>query len=213
MVDRSNEFGYTPSSPSQTKNNTGVFSVGDVTDLLSTKQYGGSVELIAEESYSVAKGSIDFTSIQEDKYDVHMLQLHNIDFDTGSYNQPGIRLFESGVLESGGVYRLSRQDLFYNNTEQTSSSTTDTSIRLMVDLGTATAETRSLYVYLYNLGNANKHSICSFHGVASEGTTKMRVSYGSAMLPQASTVDGIRIFPISGGNFTKYDIKVYGIKK
>lgn len=213
MAENSNTYGYIGASPTQLKNNTGVFSVGDVNTLVTEKKFGGSVELIAEESYSVAKGSIDFTSIQEDKYDVHMLQLHNIDFDTGNYNQPAIRLFESGVLESSGVYRLSRQDLFYNNTEQTTSSTTDTSMRLMVDLGTSTAETRSLYVYLYNLGNANKHSVCSFHGVAINGTTQMRVSYGSAMLPQASTVDGIRIFPTSGGNFTKYDIKVYGIKK
>ena len=213
MAKTSNTHGYIGASPTQLKSNTGVFSVGDVNELVTEKKFGGSVELIAEESYSVAKGSIDFTSIQEDTYDVHMLQLHNIDFDTGNYNQPAIRLFESGVLESSGVYRLSRQDLFYNNTEQTTSSTTDTSMRLMVDLGTATAETRSLYVYLYNLGNANKHSVCSFHGVSSLGTTQMRVSYGSAMLPQASTVDGIRIFPISGGNFTKYDIKVYGIKK
>jgi len=43
MVDKSNEYGYVPSSPTQARgSNTGIFEVNDVTDLLNGRQWSGT---------------------------------------------------------------------------------------------------------------------------------------------------------------------------
>ena len=42
MVDKSNEYGYVPESPTQARgSNTGIFEVNDVTDLLLAQQWSG----------------------------------------------------------------------------------------------------------------------------------------------------------------------------
>lgn len=206
-------IGDTSTSIKQQVKNAGVLSVSDVLDLEGKGQLGGSLELIAQESYSSAVGNVDFTSIQENLYDVHLLQLSDIGFSTGNFNQPAIRFYESGVLETASVYEFARQDNFYNGTAQESRNTAESSIRTMVDLSTGTTRVRNIYIYLYNLGNSSKYSFATFHGSAIFSNTQFRTSFGGGVLPQASSVDGIRIFPSAGGNYSSYDIKLYGVKQ
>ena len=61
MVDKSNEYGYIPSSPRQARgSNTGIFGVNDIVDLLNAEQWSGdfgSYKLITEASFSASSSN------------------------------------------------------------------------------------------------------------------------------------------------------------
>ena len=66
-------FGYTgQNQPNQKVKNEGVLSSFDVSLLEKQGQAGGSLELIEEQTISTDT-TIDFTSIKENKYDVHKI--------------------------------------------------------------------------------------------------------------------------------------------
>ena len=106
-------YGYLgQNTPNQTVSNSGVFSISDVADLEKQGKFGGSLELIEEQTVSSAVTTIDFTSIQENKYDVHLLTFDNVQ-NSGGIPNDGFRLYESGVLETASVYQYALQ---YGNT-------------------------------------------------------------------------------------------------
>ena len=77
-------YGYLGQNlPNQTVSNSGVFSISDVADLEKQGKFGGSLELIEEQTFSNV-ASVEFTAIQENKYDVHFLQCENIQAHTDS---------------------------------------------------------------------------------------------------------------------------------
>ena len=110
MVDKSNEYGYVPSSPTQAYgSNTGVFQSNDVVDLINENQWSrpGQLELIQTQTGSGVT-FVDFTSIQESTYNVHFMTLNNFGFYEQSQNM-GFRFYESGTLETAGVYHYAFQ--------------------------------------------------------------------------------------------------------
>ena len=74
-------YGYLGTHPNQQKANSGVFTIADYVNTQDDKELGGSLELIAQSDHSSNVAVIDFTSIQESKYDVHCLYI-----STFSYN-------------------------------------------------------------------------------------------------------------------------------
>ena len=66
-------YGYLGQTPNQQVKNSGVFSVGDAKALTDVGQLGGSLELIAEQTFTTTQ-FVDFTDIKENKYDVHFLE-------------------------------------------------------------------------------------------------------------------------------------------
>ena len=182
--------------------------LGGVADL-------GKLELISTQTYSTAVSFVDFKDSDgtfDTSYNVHFMTLNNIGMSTGNFNQPAFRFYESGTLESAGVYQLARQDGFSAGTTQDTKDTAASGIKALVDNGTTTTRSRNLYAYFYNLSDSSKYSFSTFHGVGIKGNTDVRYSFGSGVLPQTSTVDGIRVYPANGGgNFSSFDISLYGI--
>ena len=71
-------FGYigdTPTKVNQKVKNTGILSISEAFDLERQGFLGGSLELINTVSFSSVTSTIDFTNIQENIYDVHLVQL------------------------------------------------------------------------------------------------------------------------------------------
>ena len=95
-------YGYLGQNlPNQTVSNSGVFSISDVADLEKQGKFGGSLELIEEQSASSTK--VIFSAIQENKYDVHYLTVENVTMS--SSGKVYLRLYESGVEETASVYQ------------------------------------------------------------------------------------------------------------
>lgn len=177
-------LGDTSTSIKQQVKNAGVLSVSDVLDLEGKGQLGGSLELIEEIDLSSSTKGI-FSSIHEDVYDVHFLTVENVTMS--SSGKVYLRLYESGVEETGAVYQYANL-LIESDSSLTSRQATGDS--LLFD-STNTFGAVNFYVYCYQFGNSAKHSLVSYHGSDWDG--KSSNYYGGAIMPQTSVVDGISV--------------------
>ena len=175
--------------------------LGGVADL-------GTLELIETQTAS-ADSNVDFTDIKENIYNVHFAVVNIAINSAGS--SVNLRFFENGVLETGTVYQYGYQN---GQATGTFSETRGTAGgRLFATRIGGTDEPRTAYNYLYNLGDSSKYSFQTMQGVSRyTGATACDMRFGSGVLPQASTVDGIR-FTETGGGLLTGTISLYGIKE
>ena len=205
-------FGYigdTSTSVKQKVKNKGILTTQESFDLERQGFLGGSLELIAETNHSGDVNTIELNSIQESKYDVHLLVIKNLEFES-SIGRIGVQLRESGTYETAGVYDYSIQ--YQESSGGNGNQKQENFEYMQLEFQTSNAGTFGAYAYFYNLGNSAKYSFMNFQ---EQLTTSSYAStrYGGGILPQASVVDGIRIMRSGSNNFTSYNIKLFGIKK
>jgi len=180
--------------------------LGGVADL-------GKLELIETQTISSSVASVDFTSIDESTYNVHFVTINNLLFSNETGNELlSFQLYESGVLETASVYQYAQQygDSGGSSGEQKSTGTAYPF--LSISAGSSGVNTTNCYAYFYNLGDSAKYSFSTFQCVGLTSGAEYQGSFGSGVLPQASTVDGIRIFP-NIGTYNDFVISLYGIKE
>jgi len=190
--------------------NSGVFDVNDIRYLMDYQQWSGvgTLELIQTQSVS-GVSAVDFTSIKESKYDIHFLTWE--DFD---YSYDGTRLimqfYESGVLETASVYQYATQHGDSGGTFSEQKSTGDSDLRIGGGTGNDTNEKANGYVYIYNAGNSSKYTFITTQNLDFQNTL-FRMEFGSGVLPQASTVDGLKLKLHDTGTFSG-TASLYGIR-
>ena len=194
---------YLGTQPNDVKKNTGLYTPSEILQLKKDGHWGGSLELIAEETFTTSS-AVENTSIQENKYDVHLL--HIVANGSTSMNS-GIQFYESGVLETASVYQYALKSGASTGTFGDTKSTGANRI-YTVNFG-ATYKT-GIYIYLYNLGNSSKYSFITFQG-NQDLNGYHTMFFGGGVLPQASTVNGFRIY-INTGTITG-EYKLYGVKQ
>ena len=202
---------YLGTQPNNVKKNIGLYTPSEILELTKDGSWGGSLELIEEQTFS-GVSVVDFTSIQENKYDVHCMQLSNIKH-TGGISTTRFQLYESGVLETASVYQYAYQSGTSGGLFQEGKSTGDDDIFWSYNNNGTTQDTEDSengYAYFYNLGNNAKYSFLTFQmGFTDLGL--YRFNFGGGTLPQASTVDGIRLtFNSVNSSGT---IKLFGVKQ
>ena len=205
-------FSYVGNFPNQQVSNSGVLSLDDINNLESTGELGGTLELIQTQTVSSAVAQVDFTSIKESKYDVHLLTWNNILCENDS-KRIVMRFFEGGVLESASVYQYGNQVLYAGSIFTEVRSTGDTDIRLGDNAGNDTGESTNGYVYCYNLGNSSKYSFSTYQSSGANSSSIGWSEFGGGVLPQTSTVDGIRFLIDGNHNITGGTLKLYGVKQ
>ncbi len=205
---------YIGTQPNDVKKNTGLYTPSEILQLTKDGSWGGSLELIEEQTYSSSVSFVDFLNIKEDIFDVHYMTFSNMQTAVDNQDVLNFRFFESGVLESESVYFQSSQTTSaisgleaYERRSQSASA-----INYLFGTGTATGEQAVGSAFFYNLGNSSLYSLMtgSFMGLSSNGLPMQ--SFGGANLPQASTVDGIRVMK-NTGNYADFTIRLYGIKQ
>ena len=202
---------YLGTQPNNVKKNIGLYTPSEILELTKDGSWGGSLELIAEQTFS-GVSAVDFTSIKENVYDVHCMQLSNIKH-TGGISTTRFQLYESGVLETASVYQYAYQSGTSGGLFQEGKSTGDDDIFWSYNNNGTTQDTEDSengYAYFYNLGNNAKYSFLTFQmGFTDLGL--YRFNFGGGTLPQASTVDGIRLtFNSVNSSGT---IKLFGVKQ
>jgi len=201
---------YIGTQPNDVKKNTGLYTPSEILQLTKDGSWGGSLELIAEQTYSSAVSFVDFTSIQESTYNVHFMTFNNANFV--SEQVPALQLYESGTLETAGVYQFASQDCQSNGSFTESKQTAIT----YLGLGNFAVGPSNVYCYLYNLGDSSKYSFITFHNIntdADASPSEAVANFGGGVLPQASTVDGIRFKGAGGANLSSFHISLYGVKQ
>tara|TARA_R100001463_G_scaffold22956_2_gene55034 strand:+ start:118 stop:672 length:555 start_codon:yes stop_codon:yes gene_type:complete len=163
----------------------------------------GKLELIETKSAS-GSAVVDFTSLGS--YEVHFLTYNNLDTSTNSdYTQ--IRLSNDGGdnFEGGTAYQRGVQ---YGGTNGAFGPTVSTGTDRFRSLAFSNAGTpMSGYVYFYNLGDSTKYSFITQHSTI--GTIYMY--FGGQVYAVAETINAIRVFNNSAGNFTSGSVSLYGI--
>ena len=208
------EYGYLPESPEQSfGQNSGIFSPKDIYDLTRADKYTnyGQLELIQTQNiddsdFSEEISAVDFTSLGS--YNVHFLTFNNLVLQ--GYGYPSFRFYESGVLETASVYTYAYKDGISSNSFNNLQSTGDDMLRM----GKNAYQNLNGYAYLYNLSDNTKYSFTTFHSSMVEGNNLgSQMSYGSGLLPQLSTVDGIRFLADPAQYIGKVNVSLYGIKE
>ena len=195
---------YLGTQPNDVKKNTGLYTPSEILQLTKDGNWGGSLELIEEQTFS-ATTTIDFTSIKGNKYDVIVAQLNDVQTNGGNDNID-MRFYESGVLETASVYQYALQYGYPSTFGETKS----TGANRMVIAPNQNSENTNGYIYFYNLNNSSKYSFYTVQTTNLSGGNFF-FYFGGGMLPQASVVDGIRFFSdtynLEGG------ISLYGEKQ
>ena len=125
----------------------------------------GKLELIETQTISGTVAQIDFTSIKETTYNVHLLMLSNMVTETDG-KRVTLRLFESGSIETASVYQFANFVLEAGGSQADVRSTGSNDIRITDNSGNDTGESSNTYVYLYNLGDSSKYSFVTCHKLA-----------------------------------------------
>ncbi len=177
---------------------------------------GGVVEIIPPLEHIetiTANGDsfIEFTSIDESKYQTHLLVTKEYQQNSGSATQifnPTSQLYESGVLQTGNVYYYTSWRMDDVNSYSEAKGSLVSSMVFQRGNLYNTSDIGHGYTYFYNLGNSNKMSHCTFTSTVREQNGRFRTIYGQATLTNTSIVDGIRIF--SNGDFDGV-FELYGL--
>ena len=197
-------YGYLgQNAPNQTVSNSGVFDISSAADLTKQGKFGGSLELIAEQTFTTSS-TVENTSIQENKYDVHLLY---INAEGSTALNSGIQFYESGTLETASVYQYAHQ---YGTSGGSFGEGKSTGANRIYTVNYGATYNTGLYIYLYNLGNSSKFSFLTYQGNQSFASSTT-MFFGGGVLKQASTVDGFRVYLNTGTITGEY--KLYGVKQ
>ncbi len=200
---------YLGTQPNDVKKNTGLYTPSEILQLEKDGHWGGSLELIEEKSISASSSAI-FTDIKENVYDVHYLTVNDCQVSTDN-TALQMRFFESGVEESASVYQRAQFIIDSSGANAEFRSTGTSAFVNIWNIGSATGESGNSYTYLYNLGNSSKYSFITGQEIHMSSVPYARTSFGGGVLPQASTVDQIKLF-VSSGTFSA-TAKLYGVKQ
>ena len=196
-------YGYLGEQPNQKVINTGVFSSADAADLQSTGNWGGSLELIEENTISSNVTSVDFDLPAE--YDVHALEIRGLEADGGGSFLVGLR-----VSTDGGSSFISSSD--YQNSQEVFASAGTSSLvngqsDNQINLGYSNdTEQNNTIAYIYDANNSGKYTWVSMMSMK-QG---FDMGIGGGIYDAVAAVNAIQV---RGGTFDTGIIRLYGVKQ
>ena len=205
-------YGYLGTAPNQIKNNSGVFTVDDISELEAKGHLGGSLELIQSQTISGDVAQVDFTSIKEDKYNVHKLEIINARSDEDDKDF-SLRVSVGGSFDVGSNYHRALYTVSADGGNAESRATTSSQMDITLNTGNATNEKANSYIYIYNAGDSSTYTFNTTQSTTINVNGKYKMVYGGGLYDQTGIVDGFRIFMDGSGNIESGVFKLYGIKQ
>ena len=207
-------FGYigdTSTSVKQQVKNKGILTTQESFDLERQGFLGGSLELINTVSFSSVTSTIDFTNIQENIYDVHLVQLTAIlNGSGGSFYVRTSQDNGSSFDDTTGDYQHATQRMWSDGNFYESYSNNASAMEIYGQSGNGGQPTNR-YIYIYNAGNSSKYTFITAQ--SSSWDAKLKATFGGGVRDNAHTVNAIRFFTNVGGGFLSGTAKLYGIKQ
>ena len=195
---------YIGTQPNNVKKNIGLYNPNEILQLIKEGSWGGSLELI--QSQTISSGStMNFTSIKESKYDVHMLQAKNCESSSAS-TSISVRLSNDGgsSYEAGTSYHIALQ---YGTEGGTFGEVNSTGTSYMQFMSDTANNTRGGYMYLYNLGDSAKYSFSTYQQMEESS-----MSFGGSVYTTADTINAIQVLTTNTNAWTG-TVGLYGIKQ
>jgi len=199
---------YIGTQPNDVKKNIGLYTPSEILQLEKDGNWGGSLELITENSFS-GVGDLLFTTLKEDLYDVHYLTVTQ-ECSTDAVNY--IRLSNDG----GSSYEASNYQYAFYVSDSASAggpttSAASTQMYMNYGGGLGSNELQNFHYTFYNLGDADKYSFVTGHSVALGSTASVLSFQSNACYSVNETINAIKVY-MSGGTRTG-TAKLYGYKQ
>ena len=205
---------YLGSQPNNLKQNIGLYTPSEILQLEKDGQWGGSLELIEEQNVSGTPTTINFTTLQEHIYDVHLMVYSNMHGQSGTPQDMGVRVSNDG----GSSFEASNYD-FANLDGRTNGTFSEVfdedSNRFMIapDLDNETNASLNGYIYFYNLGNSSKFSSVTDMNFIYQSAVGGRFRYGGSVYKVAETINALALITSVGGGFSAGNVKLFGMKE
>ncbi len=197
-------YGYLGTAADQTVRNTGILSINDTAELTAEGKLGGSLELIEEQTFSTTQ-FVDFTSIQESKFDVHFLQFFLTECTGALITQ---------ISNDGGSSFIAtnyHRASYFGSVGNTNAGDSSTSSANIADFGSGgTNLGKNGYVYFYNLGDS-QYSFATYQSFNEHPSLANYYNFGSGAYPTAETHNAIRLSALTGTSTGT--AKLFGLKK
>ena len=186
---------YIGTQPNDVKKNTGLYTPSEILQLTKDGSWGGSLELIQSQSVS-GVSQVDFTSIQEAKFNLHYVQL--ISMETASTGHPQASKMQLRFSNDGGssyesgasAYSWANQFVTVGNSKGESKDNAHSSIEWTPRCNNG--EPTSARMYLYDLGNSAKYSFTSSE--TSINVDQGEFFFGNGVYTTAETINALRFY-------------------
>ena len=198
------------------KANAGVLSVNDHLALSQDDkltQYG-QLELIETQTVSGTPTTIDFTSIDENIYNVHFMTYNNMHGNSATAQDIGARVSNDGgsTFESSN-YQHANQNGSTSGSFSENKSTSANRYMIAPDLDNETNASVNGYIYFYNLGDSSKYSFVTDWNFLFQSAVGGRFRGGSSVYKVDETINAIQLMTNNGGGFSDGVASLYGIKE
>ena len=202
---------YLGTQPNNVKKNIGLYTPSEILQLTKDGSWGGSLELIEEQSITSSTATMEFTNIQEAKYDVHLLQIDSF-YATAQRNLLVRLSNDSGSSYISTGYQYAYQYGQANGSFGEDRSTNYNAMSLVTYGGDTIQESQNTYIYFYNLGNSSRLSFSTFQNTGVQ-TGVYGMLFGGSVLPTAETHNAIQLLPTLSTNIANLQAKLYGVKQ
>ena len=194
---------YIGTQPNNVKKNIGLYNPNEILQLTKEGSWGGSLELIATGTIS-SGNTLNFTSLKETKYDVHMLQAKNCESSSANTSL-SVRLSNDGgsSYEAGSSYQLS---LYYGTASGSFGEVYNAGTSYMQFMSDTANNNRGGCMYLYNLGSSNK-SFSTYQQME-----EASMSFGSSLYNVAEVINALQVVTTNGNAWTG-TVELYGVKQ
>lgn len=198
---------YLGTQPNDVKKNTGLYTPSEILQLTKDGSWGGSLELIAEQT--ISNSLVDFTSLQENKYDVLVFQFINVKLN--STGNMAMRLSNDGgssyiVTNYQYAWQRGRSSGSFDEVKSTNRN------RIIIAGDTTTTGSNNMYLYCYNFGNSSKYSFVTTQAVLESAGTTL-VNFGGGVQPTAEVHNAVRFGSLDFNALASGTIKLFGVKQ
>lgn len=201
-------FGYIGQNQTKQKvKNSGVLSSFEISHLEKQGHAGGSLELIAEQT--ISNSLVDFTSLQENKYDVLVFQFINVKLN--STGNMAMRLSNDGgssyiVTNYQYAWQRGRSSGSFDEVKSSNRN------RIIIAGDTTTTGSNNMYLYCYNFGNSSKYSFVTTQTILESAGTTI-INFGGGVQPTAEVHNAVRFGSLDFNALASGTIKLYGVKQ
>jgi hypothetical protein len=211
-----NNFGIIGNLPEQRDANSGVYKLSEINELQSVSKWSNKNALTRIETidYSAAAtNQINFTSIEETTFRVHLLSIIKFKPVTDNINLY-MRMFlsGSGTAEGGATsytgHHLRGDDAgTYSNFNSTGVSY----IALGFNQGNHSYETACSNIWIFNAGDSTQRTGVMIDTVHRDDQADTKFSRGVGSCDVVDDVTGFQIF-VSSGNISTIQATLYGVQ-
>ena len=202
---------YLGTQPNDVKKNTGLYTPSEILQLTKDGSWGGSLELVEEQTISSNVVNVDFINLANNPYDIYYCTIENLKA-TGT-----AQMYWRFSNDNGSSFIQGASDYDYSSFRTLSNGSTNQYRNngnvIATDVYSSTGVSSiNAHFYLLNMLDSAKYSMLTQHTTALLASSgNYRCTFGGGVLTTAGTHNAFQV--LAGGTWTAGTIKCFGVKE